>query len=248
MFLLSKLIGFLLNPLIWVVILLLLGLIVKKRLLLLIRAACLVLVVFTNPLLSNWVMHRLEAKPRTLEASNRYRVGVLLTGMTSGRISKPGVHFESGVDRFTQALLLYRLNIIDRIVISGGSGLLNDQGFSESPLLADLANNLGIPDSALIIESRSRNTYENALLTKPILDSLGVDSCLVITSAFHMTRSLRCFEKMGIKAQGYPADYRAGDLDLSMYSFVPSIGALSTWNTILHEWLGLTYYRSMDYI
>lgn len=184
-----------------------------------------------------------EADPVALDSSNTNRVGILLTGMTCALIDKPGIHFESGADRFTETVALYKTNVIERIIITGGSGLIGNQEFTEAPLLADLAGKYGVPDSVLILETRSRNTYENALFTKPLLDSLEVEKCLIITSSFHMNRALKCFEKQGIESYGFPTDFRAAKLDFSIYSFVPSTSAIFCWETLLHEWFGMVYYR-----
>lgn len=248
MFILSKLIGFLLNPLIWIGVSLLLAIAVPKRRVQLLWFGVVLMLVFSNPFIANWAMNLQESARVELDSTNTYRTGVLLTGMTAARIDKPGVHFESGADRFTESLSLYQSNIIDKIIITGGSGLIDDQDYSESPLLASLALKYGIPDTVILLETKSRNTFENALFTKPLIDSLEVNNCLIITSAFHMDRSLKCFKKVGINAIGYPTDFRASTLDFSIYSFVPSTGALGSWETLLHEWFGLAYYKLKGYI
>lgn len=188
-----------------------------------------------------------ESDPVTLGKGNTYRTGVLLTGMTSGLIDKPGIHFESGADRFTETVALYHAGVIDHIIISGGSGLISDPKYSESPLLAELAVTYGVPDSVIYVESNSRNTYENALFSKQVLSDLGTDSCLIITSSFHMKRARHCFEKQGLTVATYPTDFRAEKFSLTIYNVVPSIGALATWDTLLHEWFGMVYYMLRGY-
>lgn len=194
------------------------------------------------------MLSQLEQPSVKLSEEAHFEAGILLTGMTSALIDEPGVHFESGADRFTAAVALYHDQVIDKIVITGGSGLIDDEQYTESPLLAQLARRLQVPDSVLILEENSRNTFENAQFTQPILDSLGIKSSLLITSAFHMYRSERCFKGLEIPITTYPTDFRAGRIDLSIYNLIPSNSALSNWETILHEWFGIIYYQLRGYI
>ena len=244
MFVLSKLLGYLLNPFVWVFILLLIAYISGKRKRYWVRVAFYTLMVFSNPWLADHAIGLIEY-PYQSETS-KHDIAIMLTGSTNPYIDEPpGVHFESGADRFTTTLQLYHTGAIEKILITGGSGqLLTD--YKEAILLGSLATELGVPDSVIILEPNARNTYENALFTRKLMDSLQLNNAILVTSAYHMTRSLACFEKQGIDVSPLPTDFRSAST--GMRSWVPTLEALDQWQTILHELVGLAYYWIRGYI
>lgn len=248
MFIFSKLVDLLLSPTAWIGLGLIGSFLFREKKNLILKITLTVFIVFSNPLLSNWFLQQLEHPPIQVIDTKQYDIGIVLTGMSSGRIDHPGMHFESGADRFTSAVELYHKGVIKKILFTGGSGLINDVNYSESPFLRQLALTYQVPDSCIIIETKSRNTYENAAFSKPIIDSLAVKHSLLITSAFHMKRSIRCFNQLNISVTPYPTDFRASKLDPSIYNIFPSTGALFAWDTILHEYFGLIYYKLKGYI
>lgn len=97
----------------------------------------------------------------------------------------------------------------------------------------------------VILEDRSRNTYENATLSKEVV-SPAADQCwLLITSAHHMPRAVGVFRRVGWSVTGYPVDYRTtGTLNLWE---TPDLGdRLQQFDLAIHAWLGLLAYRLMD--
>src|SRR6185436_19436748 len=100
--------------------------------------------------------------------------------------------------RLFQALELYHRGRLKKIMFSGGSGSIRYPNHKEGLYVKKYLQTIHIPDSALIIESESKNTLENARFSKKILDSLKLNgSILLVTSAFHMPRALACFKKAG---------------------------------------------------
>jgi uncharacterized SAM-binding protein YcdF (DUF218 family) len=98
----------------------------------------------------------------------------------------------------------------------------------------------------VISEIMSRNTIENAIYTKKILDSLNInDSILLITSATHMPRSIACFKKYGIKFIPYPVQQLANEERNYSFSsfFIPNSNAINHFQTLLHEWVGIISYK-----
>jgi uncharacterized SAM-binding protein YcdF (DUF218 family) len=105
----------------------------------------------------------------------------------------------------------------------------------------------GLPEKFAHYENQSRNTYENALLVKPMVLELGAIGAndvqkpwLLITSAWHMYRSLKIFQKQGIEVIPVPVDYQTGSR-LRWGSFDLMEGA-KQWNNLLHEMVGLLAY------
>jgi uncharacterized SAM-binding protein YcdF (DUF218 family) len=90
-------------------------------------------------------------------------------------------------------------------------------------------------------EAESRNTYENAVLTAKVPGVNPQDRWLLMTSAWHMPRSMATFEKAGWNVTAYPVDYRAEDVTVwTRYSL---LGGVSDWQLVLNELVGLAAYR-----
>jgi uncharacterized SAM-binding protein YcdF (DUF218 family) len=110
---------------------------------------------------------------------------------------------------------------------------------------------MGVDSAAILIENQTRNTYESAIAVKPILDSLGfsADQCLLITSAFHMRRSLACYRKVGVNLQAFPTDYYTHAPQFSVDEWiVPSAEAIVIWTKLFREWVGFVAYKVAGYV
>jgi uncharacterized SAM-binding protein YcdF (DUF218 family) len=107
----------------------------------------------------------------------------------------------------------------------------------------------GIPGEVILIEGRSRNTYENALETKKILKDKQFDKILLVTSAFHMPRALATFRTAGIDAIPSPSSYSIVDYTRPrILDWVPSVGNLVRMQAVIHENLGILVYRYRGWI
>ena len=148
-----------------------------------------------------------------------------------------------------QAVELYHKGKIKKIFLSGGSGFVNFQEWKESEKLYPLLVSCGVKAEDILMENNSRNTYENAVETAKELKSKNINGkYLLITSAFHMRRSLACFEKLNLTVDAYPVDARSGG---PIYTpdrlFQPDAEALVAWDLLTHEWVGYAMYKLMGY-
>ena len=244
-FVLSKIIAFLLKPLTWVILTGLIGIFWRKKFLPLSFG---ILLVFTNPYIINKLYLWWEPQPSTIV--KEMELAVVLTGMTIPQIQVPGqLQMGPGSERIVEALRLYHKGQVKKILISGGSGSLSNPQLTESPALAKLSTDLGIRKKDLYVEDQSRNTYQNALFSSQIIDSLGIkpDNILLITSAFHMNRAESCFLKQGLTVEPFPVDFNSFQSS-SMADFIPSSGVLTRWDQLLHEWFGMAAYKAAGYI
>lgn len=254
-FVLSKVTGFLLMPLSWV-----LGCWVlsywaknKKRKKTLRLSGLLMLMFFTNPGISNFVMRTWEIAPVEIASMpDSATVGIVLTGVTNPR-QEPAdrTHFNKGADRLLHAVQLYHAGKIKNILITGGSGSLIHQEVSESKGLDRVALMAGVHRAHLFIESESRNTRENALFSSRIINERWPNTQpVLITSAFHMRRSLGCFEKVGYRPLPFTADFYSVPWDWKDTAgyLIPSSDSLTTWNILIREWIGIISYRVVGYI
>lgn len=155
-------------------------------------------------------------------------------------------HLQEGADRIIEAVRLYHEGSIDRILISGGAADINNPEYNEGLSLARLAMDLRVLEEDILLENQSRNTYENAKFSKNVIPENDQDF-LLITSAFHMPRALRCFEKQGISVQPYPVDFQV-DSSTTFSDFLPSDKALRKWNILIKELVGLVTYKLLGYI
>ena len=254
-FILSKILDLFISPAIWIVGLLLASYLFRKRKSSLssklFLSGLISLLIFTNPFIVNLVMNRWEVKAYSAEEiKSPYEVGIVLGGSTRyyDNDSKRMV-FSSSADRLMQAVELYHKGKIKKIFLSGGSGFVNFQEWKESEKLFPLLVNNGVKPEDILMENNSRNTYENAVETAAVLKNKGITSkSLLITSAFHMRRSIACYEQANINVAAYAVDSRSGGAMYTLDRLIqPDPEALVAWDLLTHEWVGYLVYRLMGY-
>ncbi|MCP4456821.1 MAG: YdcF family protein [Cytophagales bacterium] len=207
--------------------------------------AVIFILLFSNPWLSHVVIRSMEEEPVQLQKN--YRIGIVLSGMLeSGITITDQIHLAQGADRIIEAVRLYNRGAIQNILISGGKADINFPEENEGEKLVELVRSMGVPDSAIMLENQSHNTFENAKFTGRLLAN-DTSDLLLITSAFHMKRALACFTKQNIKVDTYPVDYRAPS-DFRWAHMVPKSSALENWNMVIKEIVGLIAYKVAGYI
>lgn len=207
---------------------------------------------FSNGFLANTVMHAWELRAKPYAEMRKYKLGIVLTGATISAL-KPDdrVYFGRGADRVTHTVQLYKLGLIEKILISGGSGRLVDTGERESLQFKDAMLLMGVPGDVIITESETRNTHESAVKVKEIIASLGYKSedCLLITSAFHMRRSLACYRKAGLHVDYFTTDFYSRPPQYYIDEFIiPKVEALEAWSKMEREWVGFIAYKIAGYV
>lgn len=245
-FILSKVLFFLLVPFWWIIFLLIWmrftkSAVAKKRIGI---ATVAIVIIFTNPWIHRTLVLKWQPEPAVLPAGKTYEAGIILGGLSGYDQNRVG-HFGDNADRFIQTANLYHKGIIKRIIVSGGSGLLDTDVPPEAPFLRQAFIENGIPDSVIIIESKSRNTYENGLYSKELIDSLHIHPpFILITSAMHMPRSVSVYRKAKIDILPFPCDYKtSSEENVFMNVVVPSPSLLFQWTDFLKEVVGLNVYR-----
>jgi len=253
-FILSKTLEFLILPLTWIIIMFLWGLIRfrKPKGKLLVQTAFIMLVIFTNPFIANSVMQAWETESVSMASIEKpYDVAILMGGSLryyNSEMQRPV--FSGSVDRLIQTIYLYKNGKIKNILLSGGSGRLLLQDEKESEIIVEVLKNAGVADSDIILENNSRNTYENAIESVKILNErFPGKSYLLVTSSFHMRRSLACFVKTGISPDPYPVDEKSGKGTLTPDRLIlPDSESLGIWETLMHEWVGYIIYKLNGYL
>jgi uncharacterized SAM-binding protein YcdF (DUF218 family) len=251
-FVLSKTVGFLLLP-----TNLLIGLGFVGAILLLTRfaslgrklviTAVLLLVICGLSPLGNWLLYPLESRFPSWDPARGAPDGIIVLG---GSI-EPEMSLLHGTpvvrgapDRIIAAAILARRYPDARIVFSGGSGNLLSTDAREADFAGVVFEGLGIAKSRLTMERRSRNTFENAVFSKALIAPKPGERWLLVTSAFHMPRSVGLFRKAGFPVEAYPVDWRVGGRD-DLFAFSNhALDGFSQTDTGMREWMGLMAYRA----
>ncbi len=253
-FLLSKIFDFITNPVFWVLACLALALFLKKPLLKkrFLVSSILLLVIFSNPWITNRFLLWWEIPPfDSTKITEPYDVAVVLGGCMRYFDSNTNrVVYGNSVDRLLQAIELYQEKKVKKILLSGGSGYISFPEWREAIYLAEVLKKSCVPDSDIIIEKTSRNTRENAIESAKILQTGKYgQKFLLITSGTHMIRSLACFKKVGLNLDPYSVDGRAGIGIYTLDKLIkPDSDNLTSWDVMLHEWMGMVMYRVAGYI
>lgn len=243
-FILSKLLISFLSPLIWILIFFIIGWATKRKKLkkICLRISLILFILFSNPFLLDQFARFWDEKETSLRPGRNYSCAIVLGGFASEDYRGDG-YFNGTSDRFIQAIKLKAEGKVSHILISGGNSKLLPTDFRESNWVASQLRDFKIADSNILIENQSRNSFENALYTKRILDSVHISPpYILVTSAFHMRRALYTYKKMGVDVIPFPCNYIAGKNKTSFGSFVPGISTLTTWDFYLKEVVGYTVY------
>lgn len=129
-----------------------------------------------------------------------------------------------------------------RLIFTGGSADITQTGAKESDLFPPLLSLLGIAPERMTYENKSRNTYENAIFSKYLATPKPKENWLLVTSAFHMPRSVAIFESAGWPVIPAPADYKTDGKLRILPNGLNVAGNLSDFSTALRELIGMAAY------
>lgn len=169
---------------------------------------------------------------------------IVLGGFFEGAINlaRGGYELNSSADRIVEAAVLARRYPQARVVVTGGSGSLLLDGEADGATAPRLLEALGIERGRMVLEDQSRDTYENALFTRELVEPQEGETWLLVTSAFHMPRSVMLFGRAGFDVVPWPVDYRTTGEDSLGLSRNNVVHTLQTTGVALREWIGLVAY------
>ncbi|HWR45460.1 YdcF family protein [Sporomusa sp.] len=197
------------------------------------------LYLISTPLVGDWLMRSLETRYQPPQSVSGDVIVMLGGGATA---DTPNVHGKGHLTGFAANRLLTaaQLHYITGapIIISGGQVFANSG--KEAEIAEHILRGLGIPANKIIVEGQSLNTADNAKFTKKILDEQGFSSPVLVTSAFHMERSVKQFTKYNMAVTPYPTDYQTNtQFIFEWHQLWPRADAFYNTQLAIKEYLGL---------
>lgn len=249
MFIFSKLLSAVTQPLFWLIVWWLLALVLLSRNRHLAKSmlwgGMLVLSLLGFNALPEALLRSLESqfKVPILSSSDQY-AGVIVMGGATG---SPGIYKAHGqvslgdaAERMTVPIVLMRNFPNFELIYSGGEGRLVPTGTTEAELARIFFTEQGVDMKRVTLESQARTTRENASRVAALLGERCKQPWLLVTSAWHMPRSMSEFQAVGCNVTAYPVDFRTG-IETSWMDYSMA-GSLMVWQTALHEYLGMVVY------
>lgn len=183
------------------------------------------------------------------QAVNSGRVdGIIVLGGAIG-VGRGDIVLNNAAARMTKAVELARAHPEAKLVFTGGgANLLSPVVKTEADGARMLFLGLGLPESRLILEDKSRNTVENAVLTRKLVDPKPGERWLLVTSAWHMPRAMGVFRKAGFQVEAFPVDYLSGG-ESADYTrpYRKAARGLDIADDAFKEWAGLLAYYLAGY-
>lgn len=222
--------------------------------------ALLLLYVSGNTFITTAIVHSLESQYPPLDRTPKADVIVVLGGGARHQ-SPPRLTAEvnEAGDRLLYAARLYHASAAPIILVSGGnskwSGPITGSGADAMSEILQLA---GVPEDAILLEDFSSNTYENAVQSVEILETLKVKNVILVTSAMHMPRSVLVFSAFDLELTPAPTDYyitdkdrtylRSPDFRIQIMNLLPTANNLNLTSLAMKEYIGIIVYRLRNWI
>ncbi len=145
--------------------------------------------------------------------------------------------------RCIHAAQLYKQGPKCPVVVCGGRFDDAAPELTLAALMRDFLVQLGVDQDDILLEDRSRNTYENAKFSAEILHQRGISQIALVTDAMHLRRAERCFRAFDIQPLGSGCRYRAREFRPSIMDLLPDPQAALRFQRAAHEWIGILWYR-----
>jgi uncharacterized SAM-binding protein YcdF (DUF218 family) len=213
-----------------------------------------ILLLSSNEVFSKWLVRSLEWQYLPSGELPQAEAIVVLGGGTRPRIApRPWYEVNEAGDRILYGSWLYKQGKAPLLVVTGGRAeWYGEGGNPESEDMAALAEAMGVPPSAIIQESQSFNTRDNAVNTQQILLKRGVNKILLVTSALHMPRAMEIFRKVGVESIAAPTDFLSVQNENSkglaaVLDLLPTVEALKNTTNAIKEYIGLFMYQMVGW-
>lgn len=250
-FLLSKILGFFVHPSNTIAMICVAGLVLvltrwwRAGRALLVAGVVLLLIAGYSPLANVLLLSLSERFPPWSESGLAPDGIIVLGGAINSEVSaaRGVLELDASAERVLAALDLARRYPQARIVYTGGSGNLIQRSAAEAPLAGELLKRFGVGADRVVLEDKSRTTTENAAYTRALVSPKPGELWLLVTSSFHMPRSMVAFRAAGFDVVAYPVDWRTRGPEDWRLPFATLAAGLARTDVAVHEWAGLLAYR-----
>ncbi|MBP9563040.1 MAG: YdcF family protein [Acetoanaerobium sp.] len=251
MLIVQKLISnFFLSPMLMIVILMFLALFVKRLTNRFVKTWLIIVCIFTYFLaiepVKDMFVQNLEKKytPVTVADLKKGDFYVLLGGgiydKAPSSLGRRGIPSEIAMGRLVELVRLYRVEP-KKIVVSGGIVISGE--VSESEIYKNYLIDLGVKAEDIITEGNSKTTAENAKFTSELAKKMNYKKVIVVTSATHMNRAKKSFEKLGLEVIPAPGAYISDYEKYDITSWMPKVSNIEMIYRALWEYVGVVYYK-----
>lgn len=195
--------------------------------------------------LANVLLLPLSDRFPAWQSDGRAPDGIIVLGGaidSEATAARGSLEIDSSAERIVAMLRLARQYPAARIVFSGGSGNLVQDSVSEAPIVGRLLDEFGVARERIVLEGASRTTSENAIFTRRLVQPKPGERWLLVTSSFHMPRSVGAFRHAGFDVEAYPVDWRTRGWMDATTPFNKLSAGLARTDVAVHEWTGLLVY------
>lgn len=190
---------------------------------------------------STWLLERPYPKqvgrPEGIDAIVVLSGGVIFAEVDGDQV----LLAENSLRRCERAAELYHAGGAVPILITGGIVYATDPGPPISESMAKFLELLGVPKSDIVLETKSRNTAENAKYSAEIIQERGWQRVAMVTSALHLGRADHLFRQQGIVTLPVGSEYRTQEFPWDLFAILPSETALNRHQEAFHEFLGCLF-------
>lgn len=196
--------------------------------------------------IGNWLILPLEQRFERGVLPGEVAGVIILGGFEQGAITaaRDQLNLNDSADRLTESIRLAFGRPGAKIIFTGGdAALIGPAVKSAAEPIGAYMEAVGIARERIVLEGRSRTTWENALFLHDILKPAPGQRYVLVTSAFHMPRSVGTFRKVGFDVVAWPVDYRTRGLSDALTLSNAAPGGLERVDLAFKEWVGLVAYR-----
>ena len=196
--------------------------------------------IITNNLLQIEACRAWSAPYRTpLDTTVVYDLAVVLGGSTEYSWEWAQINYSDCGDRMTEAIRLYRMGRIKKLLISGEQAINIYKGKSFAPYFLNYMEQMGVKREDIVLEQKARTTRENVLLINEIITKYDHPKILLITSGWHLRRAMKGFKNAGMNLVPYGVDVPSRVIINSWNELLPSWKTAVKWQELIHEIVGM---------
>lgn len=197
--------------------------------------------------IGQWALMPLEARFPQPHLPQQIAGIIVLGGAVEPGISRAHgqVALGDAAERIVELMALARRYPEAKLVLSGGEAALYPNGDSEASDTRTLLIEQGIAEKRIVTEDHSRNTFENAVLSRDLVQPQSGETWMLVTSAAHMPRAVGCFRHIGWDVLPFPVDYRTEAHPRPGFALLERLAPL---DVAVKEWVGLVAYRLLGRI